>query len=201
MTDIRPSCVDCAINACGKTDVEYPSFCPSKGFDLQELPELTALMQEEQNARIYKSAAHSAHVGFREKLDRLQETILFAHGYGAKKIGVASCISYAPEARFAANQLRQAGFEVVGVICKIGHLTCAQTNVPIEARAADTALCNPIYQAQMLNAEQTDLNVVIGLCAGHDALFLKHAEAPCTVMAIKDFKYGKDNAHSLREGN
>ena len=146
------------------------------------------------------SAAHSAHIGFTQEIDRLQETILFAQGYGAKKIGIASCVSYAKEARYAAKVLRKAGFEVVGVICKIGSLTCAQTDVPLEERKPETALCNPIYQAQMLNAEHTDLNVVIGLCVGHDALFLKYAEAPCTVLAAKDFKYGKDNARCLQEG-
>jgi uncharacterized metal-binding protein len=32
----------------------------------------------------------------------------------------------------------------------------------------------------------TELNVVVGLCVGHDSLFLKHAEAPCTVLVVKD---------------
>lgn len=199
MTDKHLTCVDCPSNACGRPGRTFPAFCPTKGFDLQEQTELVELMEEGQNDRIYKSAAHSAHVGIREKLDRLQETILFAQGFGAKKIGVASCISYADEARYATKVLREAGLEVVGVICKIGSLTCDQTGVPLEARTPETKLCNPIYQAQMLNAEGTDLNVVIGLCVGHDALFLKHAEAPCTVLATKDFKYGKDNARCLQE--
>lgn len=29
-------------------------------------------------------------------------------------------------------------------------------------------------------------SVRMGLCVGHDSLFLKYADAPCTVLAVKD---------------
>jgi len=48
------------------------------------------------------------------------------------------------------------------------------------------SMCNPISQAHLLNAAGTELNVLLGLCVGHDALFLRHASAPCTVLAVKD---------------
>ena len=48
------------------------------------------------------------------------------------------------------------------------------------------ALCNPIGQAYVLNEAGTDLNVVVGLCVGHDSLFFKHSEAPVTVLVAKD---------------
>lgn len=195
----RPSCVDCALNTCGKKEGDrFPAFCPTKDFSLDSERELNELMQDDLNRRMFVSAAHSAHVGYREKLSRLDETILFARGIEARKIGIAACISLSSEARFAAKALRTAGFEVFGVICKTGHLTCADCGIPLEGRSPDTALCNPIYQAQMLNAEHTDLNVVIGLCAGHDALFMKHADAPCTVMIVKDFKYDHHSVLGLR---
>ena len=41
-------------------------------------------------------------------------------------------------------------------------------------------------QAKVLNREQTDLNIIIGLCVGHDSLFTKYAEAPCTTLVVKD---------------
>ena len=47
-------------------------------------------------------------------------------------------------------------------------------------------MCNPILQAMVLNDGKTDLNVLLGLCVGHDSLFFKYAEAPCTVLAVKD---------------
>jgi len=45
---------------------------------------------------------------------------------------------------------------------------------------------NPIYQAELMNREKTDLNILLGLCVGHDSLFLKYAESPVTVLAVKD---------------
>ena len=47
-------------------------------------------------------------------------------------------------------------------------------------------MCNPLLQAEILNHEETELNIVLGLCVGHDALFLKKAKAFCTVLAAKD---------------
>jgi len=47
-------------------------------------------------------------------------------------------------------------------------------------------MCNPIYQARLLNNEKTEFNILLGLCVGHDSLFFKYAEAPNTVLAVKD---------------
>ncbi len=47
-------------------------------------------------------------------------------------------------------------------------------------------MCNPILQAKTLNNEKTDLNVIIGLCVGHDSLFYKYSNALCTTLVTKD---------------
>ena len=47
-------------------------------------------------------------------------------------------------------------------------------------------MCNPIMQAKLLNSEKTDLNIVIGLCVGHDSLFYKYSDALCTTLVTKD---------------
>jgi uncharacterized metal-binding protein len=47
-------------------------------------------------------------------------------------------------------------------------------------------MCNPVLQAMVLNKGKTEFNVLLGLCVGHDSLFFKYAEAPCTVLAVKD---------------
>ncbi len=201
MTSINPTCVDCGLNTCEQVDGQRPAFCPTNGFSLEENAQLKALLDEDQNRRIIQSAAHSAHVGHRQKLSHLEETILFAEGIGAKKIGIAACISLAAEARAATRVMRKRGFEVVGAICKAGCITFGDLAVPFDERGADAVLCNPIYQAQLLNEEETDLNVVIGLCAGHDALFLKHADAPCTILAVKDFKFDHNSVRALRYGD
>ena len=48
------------------------------------------------------------------------------------------------------------------------------------------AMCNPIAQAFLLNEAKTEFNILMGLCVGHDSLFLKYSDALCTVLAVKD---------------
>ena len=47
-------------------------------------------------------------------------------------------------------------------------------------------MCNPITQAEVLNEEGVDLAILLGLCVGHDTLFFKYCNVPCTVLAVKD---------------
>ncbi len=53
-------------------------------------------------------------------------------------------------------------------------------------RGTDESMCNPIFQAESLNEAKVDLNVLLGLCVGHDALFFQHSKIPTTVLAVKD---------------
>jgi len=48
------------------------------------------------------------------------------------------------------------------------------------------SMCNPMAQAEICNAEHTEFNIVLGLCVGHDSIFLKNSNALCTVFAVKD---------------
>jgi len=47
-------------------------------------------------------------------------------------------------------------------------------------------MCNPIAQAEFLNRAGCQLNVVLGLCIGHDSLFFRHADGLTTVLVAKD---------------
>jgi len=46
--------------------------------------------------------------------------------------------------------------------------------------------CNPVAQAKLLNRAQTEMNIIVGLCVGHDMLFSKYSEAPVTTLVVKD---------------
>ena len=49
-----------------------------------------------------------------------------------------------------------------------------EVGIPKTCENAGVNMCNPILQAKILNAEHTDLNIVMGLCVGHDRyLFLQ----------------------------
>ena len=47
-------------------------------------------------------------------------------------------------------------------------------------------MCNPITQVEVLNAENVDLAIMLGLCIGHDTLFIEYGCVPLTVIAVKD---------------
>ena len=121
---------------------------------------------------------------------RLVEIVKFLKGMECKKIGLAFCKGLTLEAREVAKVLEHHGFEVVSVICKNGAVPKADIGVEDEntlsGSAENEVMCNPIGQAMTLNKEKSDFNIIMGLCVGHDTLFLKYAEAPVTVFAVKD---------------
>ena len=65
-----------------------------------------------------------------------------------------------------AKILRKHGFEVYGVGCKVGTVPKVDVGIPKKCEGVGKTMCNPILQAKLLNEEQTDLNVVVGLCVG-----------------------------------
>lgn len=120
---------------------------------------------------------------------RILETCEFARRMGYERIGLAFCIGLLKEASMVAEIFESWGFEVVSVVCKAGAVPKERIGIKDEEKiriGTFETMCNPIMQARVLNDASTELNVVIGLCVGHDALFLKHAHAPCTVLAAKD---------------
>ena len=62
-------------------------------------------------------------------------------------------------------------------------------------------MCNPILQARLLNQAKTDLNVVIGLCVGHDSLFYRYSDAYVTTLVTKDRVTGHNPAAALYTSN
>lgn len=51
--------------------------------------------------------------------------------------------------------------------------------------------------ARILNQVGTDLNVVIGLCVGHDSLFYRYSDAYVTTLVTKDRVTGNNPAAAL----
>ena len=113
---------------------------------------------------------------------RVKEIIDFCNKMKYKKIGLAFCVGLSKEASIFAQILRKHGFEVESIICKVGNVN--RKNIGIND--CDVPMCNPIAQAEFLNKEKTEFNIVLGLCVGHDTLFFKYSKAPVTVLAVKD---------------
>ena len=120
---------------------------------------------------------------------RIVEICEFAKKMEYQRLGLAFCVGLAKEARLVTEILESHGFDVVSVLCKAGRTTKDQIGLEKSEmifQGTDEAMCNPVYQAKLLNHEKTEFNILLGLCVGHDSLFFKYADAPTTVLAVKD---------------
>lgn len=185
--EIKRSCVDCAVKSCdAKGGGMYPDFCATANMDPDFLAETMKLYTEsEENTKIMMAASEVEFENYC-KMTRVEEICEFAAKIGAEKLGIATCVGLIQEARMAAKIFRNRGFEVVGAACKIGAQPKVSVGIDKEHEAVGVNMCNPIMQAEVLNKEKTDLNIVIGLCVGHDSLFYKHSDALCTTLVTKD---------------
>jgi uncharacterized metal-binding protein len=79
--------------------------------------------------------------------------------------------------------------EMISIACKVGGTAKEVLGLAGDEKiVADKfeSMCNPIAQALIANHHQSQFNVLLGLCVGHDSLFFQYAKAPCTVLAVKD---------------
>jgi uncharacterized metal-binding protein len=117
---------------------------------------------------------------------RLEELILYAKGLEYSRIGIAFCLGLEKEARVIAGILER-DFTVHSVCCKVGGIDKNRLGLErLHSKEGVEAMCDPIGQAMVLNDADTELNVILGLCVGHDILFTKHSEAPVTTFVVKD---------------
>ena len=195
-----PSCVDCGTQNCKYQDLTYPDFCLTT--HLQEEDKRWALERydEGENRRIMKASAEVEFEGYCQ-WTRVQEIMEFANKINAHKIGIANCIGLINEARIFARILRANGFEAYSVICKVAGQAKSSMGIPSQCESIGAAMCNPILQAHLLNEAHTDLNVVIGLCVGHDSLFYKYSDAYVTTPVTKDRVTGNNPAAALYTAN
>jgi len=131
---------------------------------------------------------------------RMIEICEFAQKMGYKRLGLAFCIGLTKEAKTVEKVFKAHGFEVVSVVCKAGRTPKEKIGIRDEEKiyqGTEEAMCNPIYQAKILNRAGTEFNVLLGLCVGHDSLFFKYAEAPTTVLAVKDRVTGHNPLASI----
>ena len=184
------SCADCYIKACRtKTEEKYPVFCPTKNLEPETLKEVMEEYADEETKAFARESA-VIESDYYCKLTRVEETVEFIRRMGYHKIGVATCVGLLDEARTFTKILRAYGLDVYTVCCKCGAVDKTAIGVPEEKKlnkgSGHESMCNPILQAKLLEQEGTELNIMIGLCVGHDTLFLQHSAAPVTVLVVKD---------------
>lgn len=143
-----------------------------------------AIFDEPETQKILKVAA-AIEAEHYMQWNRLQEIIEFCQKMGYRKIGVAMCVGLTREARSLVKILSK-NFEVFSICCKNSGISKDDYAMPHIKDSRFEASCNPVGQALILNDQQTDLNIILGLCIGHDILFTKYSDAPVTTFAVKD---------------
>ncbi len=179
-------CAMCHVHTCrtGEAD-RMPSGCPCGDEDSQKVKDLYLI---EENHRIAVQSALVESEGYCRKT-RLEEIMDFANRCGFKKLGVAFCLGLSKEANLLCRILKHNSFDVESVVCKSGSIPKEFLNICENHKLVPVSyepMCNPIGQAYLLNKAKTDLNIIVGLCVGHDSLFIKYSDAPVTVFAAKD---------------
>ena len=190
------SCVDCGTQNCKFKTRTYPEFCLTTNLSHEDSAWALARYDEDRNKEVMIASAEVEYEGYC-KWTRVQEIMEFARKIGARKIGIANCIGLINEARIFARILRANGFEPYAVICKVAGQAKSSMEIPAQCEEIGPAMCNPILQARLLNQAGTDLNVVIGLCVGHDSLFYRYSEAYVTTLVTKDRVTGNNPAAAL----
>jgi uncharacterized metal-binding protein len=120
---------------------------------------------------------------------RVEDTVAFARLMGYRKIGLATCIGLLEESNRLSDIFKAQGFEPETVCCKAGSIDKLELGLDEKNKVRPGTFepaCNPIAQARLLNEAGTDMNVIVGLCVGHDMLFNKHSAAPVTTLVVKD---------------
>lgn len=196
MTDKKLSCADCGTLNCEFQDSMYPDFCLTTALSEEKLAEVMSRYHEEENHRVTCAAAEVETEGYLKKT-RVEEVMMFAEKIGAKKLGIATCVGLIREARALAKILRNNGFEVYSVGCKVGSILKTDVGIDPKCEFPGPYMCNPILQAELLNEEGTDLNLVVGLCVGHDSMFYKYSDALVTTVVTKDRVTGHNPAAVL----
>lgn len=195
----KPSCSECAVRNCYRRDKQYPPFCLTGEFGDAAEKTKELYRGDDIDGRLARAAAE-IEGEYYGRLTRLEETIRFAQKLGVRKLGIASCIGLLDEASLYAKIVRTAGIDTRTVICKVGAIDKTEIGMPEELKVCPgcgESCCNPALQAQILNEWEAELNVTVGLCVGHDAIFGRHSKAPVTAFIVKDRVLGHNPAAAL----
>ncbi|MGL4491493.1 MAG: DUF1847 domain-containing protein [Tannerellaceae bacterium] len=192
----NPSCCDCGTQNCKHKDRTYPAFCPTTNLKQEDIEWALERYEEDRNHEVMVASAEVEYQGYC-KWTRVEEIMQFARKINATKIGIANCIGLSNEARIFARILRANGFDPYAISCKVAGKAKSSLGIPTECETIGAAMCNPILQARLLNQAKTELNVLIGLCVGHDSLFYKYSDAYVTTLVTKDRITGNNPAAAL----
>lgn len=175
-----------------------PADCPSSAHGDIVTSSFDEYRGESDDARLARVAARVEGLCYRKmpgsdavvaRWTRVEDTIALAKLMGWDKVGIATCIGLLDETRQLASILEAQGLEPVSVCCKAGSIDKLELGLDESDKVRPGTFepaCNPVAQAEVLNRCGTHMNIIVGLCVGHDMLFTKHSAAPVTTLVCKD---------------
>lgn len=201
MVDRPPQCAKCPSKLClmGPSD-DGPNDCPMKTSpDIYD--DARNIVAQPDVQHMFRGVATTWRDTALSK-NRIEEVITYAQNMSFKKLGLAFCIGLADQAKVVSALFEDRGFDVISGCCMTGGFSSDDVGLSKEDKIyADgrQPQCNPVGQALIMNKCETDLNVLLGLCVGDDALFIKHSDAPITVLAVKDRIHAHNPLGSIPE--
>ncbi len=202
MEEQELSCTDCRVVGCARSDGSYPAFCPTAALGEEGVEASAQAYRDDPFALKAMQAASAVNAdAFANRWCRVEETLAFLHHMGWQRIGIASCAGLAEEGRTFARILRVQGYQPFGICCKVGAIPRGRLGARCSCCDYGEASCNPLLQAQLLAEANTEVNVVIGLCAGHDMLFSAHSAAPVITLVVKDRPLAHNSVGALHAAN
>ncbi len=175
-----------------------PAYCPSEPHAEAIYDSFQKYQGNDEDARLAKVAAKVEGLCYQPvpgsdavnaRWTRIEDTLALAKLMGYKKIGIATCIGLLEECDRLVHILRAQGMEPFSACCKAGSIDKLELNLKEEDKVRPGTFepaCNPIAQARILNDEGMEMNIIVGLCVGHDMLFNKYSDAPVTTLIVKD---------------
>jgi uncharacterized metal-binding protein len=171
--------------------------CYTKGKDCTgDKGEMTDLYKKDPQALAIMGAAAALEAEGYMLLPRVQEVIVFGRKMGYRHLGMAFCAGLHREARLL-QELLAPHFEITSACCKVCGIAQEDFKLPKLRDNPNEVICNPLGQADILNRAGTELNLLVGLCVGHDMLFNKHSTAPVTTVIVKDRVLANNPAGAL----
>jgi uncharacterized metal-binding protein len=149
---------------------------------LGEFPDFDALYGSAPVRTLAANAARVEGEGY-GRWTRAREVVEFSRRMGYVRLGLAHCRDCGRQAALAADYFRNRGLEVI---------------LPSDAEPASAVSdCDPVEQAAGFERAGTDLNVIVGMCVGHDTLFMRRSAAPVTSLVVRDLRLRDNPAAAL----
>ena len=175
-----------------------PVYCPSDPHAEIIDKSFAKYQGDDEDARLAKVAARVEGLCYQPipgsdavnaRWTRVEDMIALCKLMGYRKIGIATCVGMLDETKRLTDILTAQGLEPYSACCKAGSIDKLKLDLKEEEKVRPGSFepaCNPIAQAEILNAEGMEMNIIMGLCVGHDMLFNKYSQAPVTTLVVKD---------------